>query len=131
MKKIVSGARTLPKYDLDRLPVLDSSQLMKRCEDSIEQASQLINEFVECTNSDLTEMDRALTYGDVARVASMAYRICNTASELGAQQTCAISKQLETSCRKGQYETLPLHVAQFRHTQASLRQAVKQFNKNR
>ncbi len=131
MKKIVAGTRTLPKYDMDSLPVLNSEQLLKRCEDSIERASQLINEFVEGTNVDLAEMDRALTYGDVARVASMAYRICNTARELGAQQTCAITKQLETSCRKGQYETLPLHVAQFRHTQASLRQAAKQFNKNR
>ncbi len=126
-KKVTSQSRSFKSYQADAAPVLDSQLLLKRCDDSIEAASKLIQEFLDGTQQDLVELDKALTYGDVARVASMAYRIRTTAATLGAQQTCLISRAMEESCRHGHYETLPLHVAQFRHNQISLRNAVDQF----
>jgi HPt (histidine-containing phosphotransfer) domain-containing protein len=113
--------------EIEQCTALDTTALLKRCDASIAQAQSLIKEFLEDTKSDLVEFDRAMSCGDVAKLASMAYRISNLASSIGARQTHLVTKALETSCRKGHYEALPLHVARFRHTQTSLAIAVLEF----
>jgi HPt (histidine-containing phosphotransfer) domain-containing protein len=125
MKKLKSTASSsLLAYDVENTPVLDSNHLMNQCENSLEYASQAIEEFLATTHTDLEEMDRAISCGDIARIASMAYRISNGAATVGAKQTQVITKALEKSCRNGQYESLPLHVSQFRQGCQRLQDAV-------
>lgn len=124
--KKATASYTYSAYDMDATPVLDSEHLMQRCENSLDIARQLVSEFLSNTDCDLNELDRALSCGDVARVASMAYRISNGAKAVGAKQTQIITKALEKSCRCGNYDSLPLHVSQFRQGRRLLEDA---FNK--
>jgi HPt (histidine-containing phosphotransfer) domain-containing protein len=121
----------LNAYDVETTPVLDSEHLMQQCQNSLEIAYQCVSEFLSDTACDLDELDRALSCGDVARVASMAYRISNGAQAVGAKQTQVITKALEKSCRNGNYDSLPLHVSQFRHGCHRLEDALSKMTSER
>ncbi len=125
-KKHFVNYQQIPK--IDDVEVLDTQLLLERCENSIGEAEEQIRTFLDSNDRDLPELERALSCGDIARVASMAYRIRQIAESLGAVQTCLVTSELEKSCRRGTSETLPLHISQLRYSQKALHSAIANFS---
>ena len=124
MIRMLTRSVKIDSFTFDReLEVLDTQQLLRRCEQSIQLASGLIDEFLHQTSDDLSGLQRALAAGDVARIASMAYRIAGAAEAVGAEQTAHIARAIQTSCCKGAYDSLPLQVWQLENNTAELSDA--------
>jgi HPt (histidine-containing phosphotransfer) domain-containing protein len=90
--------------------------LEKRCMGHIEFAEDLIQGYLDITEMDLPELNRAVARGDVLKVASMAHRIKRCAAKVGAQADSEAAQKIETACRLGRLEVLSFEVDAFCRT---------------
>lgn len=105
-------------------PALSLDALASRGEASLEVAAAAVDAFLSHNEPDLRQLEHALAAGDVARIASVCYRIENQARHIGAEQTAEVASDISHCCRRGQCESLPLQIWKLEQVLRQLQDAV-------
>ena len=105
----------MPAIDLDRIAkVINVDDLMARCLGNMDFVERILTIFQTRCESDLVELEDAVSAGDMLRVQRLAHRLKGACANAGANDLSIRASELWSAANKEFTDVLAARFAQFR-----------------